>query len=936
MSTVALKGKLELIETKETIQSTAKGDSQHDEKPLAAITAKSKNQSETPPTWNKAATITRKIRKWHWKGKWAFGSHINETFANKNSATPLPKKAHKLQPFHYYFEEEADPSDVALPSLALLESLPTDPNTPKVDNIVKNNAQYSAGLTSRSTMHDQLPNNRFKKRAELSLSLKSSKDDGMKARSPCKADPRSDDATTTLSGGLALEEKEGKTLPSRSSLSCSGVKSKTNAENATDAPHSILNKTCMDPKSLTPSTEVAIMPRRLSSVSRQNYDAEPKVEKAMKPDLKCKSNEKRKVSRIDDLGQMTPGKYGAKLQVTGPKQLDLSLSFAVVSSTDPPFTDALSFFRHKNGDSLDHENTKNLAKSAADDAHNPCPPSGLWKGYFQNATVGRGKGTQRVQEQFYLFLNARPGNNAVFSFDGVQNQMPPTHFQDPILVRGSGDNQFGMFEFCGHLNISTMEMEIQRQYVHVEEEIPTTKPSPNKKKKQRLATPVVTRHKSTRPYFTRKRQPSWKVKSQEGNGEDESSKRKKRKMNVETSNTAEGYSDGGRIPSDIVAAGSMESVADSILLSTGSCINHVDTAKTPSKRKSSNPVGIVRRQGLAAGTFKTIPKHTHIAALSDAMKLPSTGDAQLSKWRAAHFLYYQRHDPEEPQQQQQQQQGKFQHSKQQQSSTGSSFSSTSTNPKYVIYEGEMVDSKRAGRGTCLYSNNMLYEGEWKWNKEHGYGIVMTSDRTRIIYEGEFERGRMQGKGIYYYEQAKNSKCTDGGARYTGEFKENMRNGIGKYYLPDTSVYEGMWSNGLMNGRGVLTWADNSCYDGEWKDGIRTGQGILKTSDGFYYDGMWVNNSMEGRGFAVYPCGQKYEGLFSKGRREGRGTLTLTNGVVYEGRFRDDAVDGQGTMKMSRATVVPTKKGKDDFMVPISFQSDMSHIHAKAGFTSVGE
>lgn len=112
--------------------------------------------------------------------------------------------------------------------------------------------------------------------------------------------------------------------------------------------------------------------------------------------------------------------------------------------------------------------------------------------------------------------------------------------------------------------------------------------------------------------------------------------------------------------------------------------------------------------------------------------------------------------------------------------------------------------------------------------------------------------------------------------------------------------------------------------------------MLKTSDGFYFDGMWVNNSMEGRGYAVYPNGQKYEGLFSKGRREGRGTLTLTNGVVYEGRFRDDAVDGQGTMKMSRTTVVPTQEGKDNFMIPISFQSDMGHIHTKAGFTAIGE
>lgn len=91
------------------------------------------------------------------------------------------------------------------------------------------------------------------------------------------------------------------------------------------------------------------------------------------------------------------------------------------------------------------------------------------------------------------------------------------------------------------------------------------------------------------------------------------------------------------------------------------------------------------------------------------------------------------------------------------------------------------------------------------------------------------------------------------------------------------------------------------------------------------------------------------------------------GAIYEGRFRDDAIDGQGTMKMSRIiTVLPEKPKVDhqeepeqaeqgqgetdeksevaekedeikpDFMIPLSFQSDMGHIHQKAGFTVGGD
>ena len=104
--------------------------------------------------------------------------------------------------------------------------------------------------------------------------------------------------------------------------------------------------------------------------------------------------------------------------------------------------------------------------------------------------------------------------------------------------------------------------------------------------------------------------------------------------------------------------------------------------------------------------------------------------------------------------------------------------------------------------------------------------------------------------------------------------------------------------------------------------------------------------MDGRGSAIYPNGQRYEGSFSNGRREGRGTIHFTNGAVYEGRFRDDAIDGQGTMKMSKTLVVPSvskpadvseaedevsEEKKQDFMIPISFQSDMTRILTRTGF-----
>lgn len=320
------------------------------------------------------------------------------------------------------------------------------------------------------------------------------------------------------------------------------------------------------------------------------------------------------------------------------------------------------------------------------------------------------------------------------------------------------------------------------------------------------------------------------------------------------------------------------------------------------------------------------------------------GDPRQARWRAAHFLYYQRNDPSIDE------------------SGGSAANSSNTAPSYVVYEGEMLQGEclRDGRGVCLYSNGTLYEGEWKRNKEHGIGTLMSSDRKRIIYKGEWERGRMHGQGTYYYShdnplymrRNEEKDGSGGGSRYEGEFKENARHGLGKYVLPNGSVYDGEWRDNVMSGRGTFSWTDGSVYVGHWKDGRRNGQGTLRTSDGFTYDGTWVQNAMEGRGIATYPNGQRYEGLWVGGRREGRGTIRFVNGPVYEGRFRDDCISGQGTMKMQNNVVVPrpssenesdkvdveNKKDdkKDDWMIPIHFQSDMGHIHQKAGFTIGGE
>jgi len=752
------------------------------------------------------------------------------------------------------------------------------------------------------------------------------------------------------------------------------------------------------------------------------------------------------------------------------------------ASSMPKFLDASEKFNGKN-----NEMTR-------------CPSSGQWKGYFENVIPGKKSGRskthqpsqiQKVDEIFYLFLNATPSsskesmttsnddNNCsssinkerwnddhetdnhpsvdLFAFQTATKYHIPKIINSKIAstslrgqtsaytdarlgalfspqndnaeakkiislvqVRGCGENEFGTFEIMGYLDLNTMVMEIQRQYVVTE--VHAASP-PASSRRRRSSPNFDTIDEGPRPHSTRKRNPTWKRASYDP--EDERRRKRVRPlvghkqthgspMSIDstTGNTIAAIADSNSttfnptssIPfattsnqSQLSSTGDPPEKSESNTLSTSIPMSTMSSGSIslsanigaagrgsksrlvlPTQSKSmvgsacSTSLGISggRRRSSSGGSggglrtkrrSSTIGKSaTGLASTksgSTHIRLPSVGDPKKGRWRAAHFLYYQRDDPEHRAQQQQQQQLQSGNNANPSGNNGTTTNANKTiipKPKYVIYEGEMVDSKREGRGISLYTDGTLYEGEWKRNKEHGYGKLMSTDRKKIIYDGEWERGRMQGTGTYYYGT---SDPLQPGSRYVGEFKENLRNGIGRYFLPNGSVYDGQWRDGVMNGLGIFTWPDNSMYDGVWKDGKRNGQGLLKKADGFVYDGQWVNNTMEGRGSAIYPNGQRYEGSFSNGRREGRGTIVFTNGAVYEGRFRDDAVDGQGTMKMSRTMIVPREdksssdhtvkkemKGdgdgdderqeesrKEDFMIPISFQSDMTRILTKTGF-----
>ena len=63
--------------------------------------------------------------------------------------------------------------------------------------------------------------------------------------------------------------------------------------------------------------------------------------------------------------------------------------------------------------------------------------------------------------------------------------------------------------------------------------------------------------------------------------------------------------------------------------------------------------------------------------------------------------------------------------------------------------------------------------------------------------------------------------------YTGGWRYDRHEGLGRLTRHDGEVYEGEWAEGRRHGRGMsLLEISGECYVGEWVDGVRQGAGSL--------------------------------------------------------------------------------------------------------------
>ena len=180
------------------------------------------------------------------------------------------------------------------------------------------------------------------------------------------------------------------------------------------------------------------------------------------------------------------------------------------------------------------------------------------------------------------------------------------------------------------------------------------------------------------------------------------------------------------------------------------------------------------------------------------------------------------------------------------------------NDKYniQIYQGEVnVSGQRHGIGKCTTPYYVLM-GMWKNDKFSGWGRESRSNGD--VFEGRYENGLLNGKGIFLNE----NKC-----KYVGDFINTRRWGKGDL-TTDRVHYEGDFYNDKIHGNGRIKFLrDGIEYMGTFKNDQIDGYGAFKWKNGDSYEGHVKAGKMNGFGKYRYANGKEYKGFFNRGEKD---------------------------------------------------------------------
>ena len=209
------------------------------------------------------------------------------------------------------------------------------------------------------------------------------------------------------------------------------------------------------------------------------------------------------------------------------------------------------------------------------------------------------------------------------------------------------------------------------------------------------------------------------------------------------------------------------------------------------------------------------------------------------------------------------------------------------------YYHEDIINQTPKKQRLKLAENITYEGYIKENKFEGYGEYHSPEYN---YIGNYTSGKKNGKGIL--EDLSTNSI------YSGDFKDNMKDGFGEEKYKDGSIYIGQFRQNMKNGKGKLLLGGvngfpggkegggvRRGYEGEFKNDKICGKGKFIWNEKKKYIGEWDNNEISGYGIIIEEK-LKHIGYFEHDLKEGFGcTFYTEQNFALLGKWENDFIEG---------------------------------------------
>ncbi len=163
-----------------------------------------------------------------------------------------------------------------------------------------------------------------------------------------------------------------------------------------------------------------------------------------------------------------------------------------------------------------------------------------------------------------------------------------------------------------------------------------------------------------------------------------------------------------------------------------------------------------------------------------------------------------------------------------------------------------------GKGVLTFKDNFNNDNDFTKNLTIYSGAVDKPSNLNRFTVGKLdEKHHLCGFGARVY----------GSSKYIGYFDKGNLDGKGVYYRDDILVYKGEFKDGSYHGKGKLYFGDGSSvkYDGKFKNNRFEGKGILYDSIGNkIYVGKFSKGLYDGYGIAYDSLGRETRHVWTKG------------------------------------------------------------------------